>query len=141
MDWGMQNRLAQIIKPNGRCLFMPIDHGYFQGPTSKLEKPGRTLEPLLPYCDAVFVTRGVLRQAIDPKDTKPIILRVSGGASVVGRDLADEGITTSIEDALRLTGVRGCLCLGVSDRYGKGREGIEENVRFVRKAKASQANG
>jgi putative autoinducer-2 (AI-2) aldolase len=81
---------------------MPIDHGYFQGPTSKLEKPGETLKPLLPYCDAVFVTRGVLRQAIDPKGSKPIILRVSGGASVIGPDLADEGLTTSIEDAIRL---------------------------------------
>jgi putative autoinducer-2 (AI-2) aldolase len=81
---------------------MPIDHGYFQGPTRRLEKPGETLKPLLPYCDAVFVTRGVLRQAIDPKGSKPIILRVSGGASVIGHDLADEGLTTSIEDAIRL---------------------------------------
>jgi putative autoinducer-2 (AI-2) aldolase len=102
MDWGLKNRMSQLIQRNGRCLFMPIDHGYFQGPTRRLEKPGDTLKPLLPYCDAVFVTRGVLRQAIDPKNTKPIILRVSGGASVIGHDLADEGIMTSIEDAIRL---------------------------------------
>ena len=102
MDWGLKNRMSQLIQRNGRCLFMPIDHGYFQGPTRKLEKPGDTLKPLLPYCDAVFVTRGVLRQDIDPKNTKPIILRVSGGASVIGHDLADEGLTTSIEDAIRL---------------------------------------
>ncbi len=102
MDWGLKNRMSQLIQRNGRCLFMPIDHGYFQGPTRKLEKPGETLKPLLPYCDAVFVTRGVLRQTIDPKGSKPIILRVSGGASVVGHDLADEGLTTSIEDAIRL---------------------------------------
>jgi putative autoinducer-2 (AI-2) aldolase len=102
MDWGLKNRMSQLIQRNGRCLFMPIDHGYFQGPTRKLEKPGDTLKPLLPYCDAVFVTRGVLRQAIDPKNTKPIILRVSGGSSVIGHDLADEELTTSIEDAIRL---------------------------------------
>ncbi len=102
MDWGMTNRLAQLVQKDGHCLFMPIDHGYFQGPTSKLEKPGKTIEPLLPYCDALFVTRGVLRSAIDPTHTKPIILRVSGGTSMSGKDLANEGITTSLEDALRL---------------------------------------
>lgn len=102
MDWGMKNRLAQIIKPNGRCIFMPIDHGYFQGPTSKLEKPGETIKPLLPYSDALFVTRGVLRASIDPGNSIPIILRVSGGTSMIGKDLANEGITTSIKEAVRL---------------------------------------
>lgn len=102
MDWGMKNRMARLIQPDGRALFLPIDHGYFQGPTRKLEEPGKTIEPLLPYCDAIFVTRGVLRSAIDPDNTKPIILRVSGGTSMVGKDLANEGITTSIEEAIRL---------------------------------------
>ncbi|VUT25918.1 MAG: Autoinducer 2 (AI-2) aldolase LsrF [Candidatus Methanolliviera sp. GoM_asphalt] len=102
MDWGMKNRLAQVIKSDGHCLFMPIDHGYFQGPTRRLEKPGETVEPLLPYCDALFVTRGVLRSSIDPEKSKPIILRVSGGTSVIGKDLANEGITTSMEEAIRL---------------------------------------
>jgi putative autoinducer-2 (AI-2) aldolase len=81
---------------------MPIDHGYFQGPTQRLEKPGETIAPLLPYFDAIFVTRGILRSCIDPTTSKPIILRVSGGTSLVGKDLAHEGITTSIEDAIRL---------------------------------------
>jgi putative autoinducer-2 (AI-2) aldolase len=102
MDWGMKNRMAQLIQPDGRCFFLPIDHGYFQGPTSCLEKPGETIEPLLPYCDALFVTRGVLRSAIDPAKTKPIILRVSGGTSIIGKDLAHEAITTSIEEIIRL---------------------------------------
>ncbi len=102
MDWGMKNRMAQLIQSDGRCLFLPIDHGYFQGPTRKLEKPGETIEPLLTYCDALFVTRGVLRAALDPADIKPIILRVSGGTSVIGKDLSNEGLTTSMEEAIRL---------------------------------------
>ena len=102
MDWGMKNRLSQIIKPDGKCLFMPIDHGYFLGPTSKLEKPGETIKPLLPYSDALFVTSGVLRSSVPPDNTVPIILRVSGGTSIVGKDLANECITTSIEEAIRL---------------------------------------
>ena len=102
MEWGMKNRLAQVIKEDGHCFFMPIDHGYFQGPTRCLEKPGETIKPLLPYYDALFVTRGVLRAVIDPANTKPIILRVSGGTSMIGKDLANEGITTSIEEIIRL---------------------------------------
>ena len=102
MDWGMANRLSRLIQPDGHCMFLPIDHGYFQGPTRKLEQPGKTIEPLLPYADAVFATRGVVRSAIDPAVNKPIILRVSGGTSMVGADLANEGITTSMEDAVRL---------------------------------------
>ncbi|HLE02681.1 MAG TPA: 3-hydroxy-5-phosphonooxypentane-2,4-dione thiolase [Dehalococcoidia bacterium] len=102
MDWGMKNRLARLIQPDGHCLFLPIDHGYFQGPTTKLERPGETIKPLIPYFDALFVTRGVLRAAIDPENTKPVILRVSGGASIVGKDLSHEGLTTSVKEALRL---------------------------------------
>lgn len=102
MEWGMANRMAQLIQSDGRCLFLPIDHGYFQGPTRKLENPRKTLEPILQYADAVFITRGVLRSSVDPDKAKPIILRVSGGTSMVGKDLANEGITTSMEEAIRL---------------------------------------
>jgi len=101
MDWGMKNRLNKLM-PGGKCFFMPIDHGYFQGPTRCLEKPGETIKPLLPYVDALFCTRGVLRSCIDPKVNKPIVLRVSGGTSMVGKDLANEVITTSLEEIIRL---------------------------------------
>lgn len=102
MDWGMKNRLSQVVKPDGHCFFLPIDHGYFQGPTRCLEKPQETIKPLLEYCDALFVTRGVLRACIEAVESKPIILRVSGGTSMVGKDLANEAITTSIEEIIRL---------------------------------------
>lgn len=118
MDWGMKNRMSQLIQPDGHCFFLPIDHGYFQGPTSCLEKPGETIEPLLPYCDAIFVTRGVLRSAVDPENTKPVILRVSGGTSVIGKDLANEALTTSIEEVIRLN----ATAVGVSVFVGSDYE-------------------
>ncbi|MEA1997306.1 MAG: 3-hydroxy-5-phosphonooxypentane-2,4-dione thiolase [Gemmatimonadota bacterium] len=103
MEWGMKNRLSRVIREDGHCFFLPIDHGYFQGPTECLEKPGETIAPLLPYSDALFVTRGVLRSCV-PHDTKvPIILRVSGCTSMVGpKGLENEALTTSIEEILRL---------------------------------------
>ncbi len=103
MDWGLQNRLSRIIKPDtGRTVMLAVDHGYFMGPTHKLEQPRKTIEPLLPHADALMLTRGVLRNSVDPKANIPVVLRVSGGASVVGSSLANETITTSVEDALRL---------------------------------------
>lgn len=102
MDWGMKNRLSQLIKSDGHCFFLPIDHGYFLGPTRRLEKPGETVKPLLPYCDALFLTRGVLRSCIDPTNSLPIILRMSGGTSIIGKDLSHEAITTSVQEAIRL---------------------------------------
>ena len=117
MDWGMKNRLSQLIGSDGHCFFLPIDHGYFQGPTKCLEKPGETIKPLLPYCDALFVTRGVLRSSVDPNISKPIILRVSGGTSMVGQDLANEGITTSIQDILRLNAAAVGISIFVGTDY------------------------
>ncbi|MFC1584712.1 3-hydroxy-5-phosphonooxypentane-2,4-dione thiolase [Fibrobacterota bacterium] len=102
MDWGMKNRLSKLIQPDGKCYFMPIDHGYFQGPTRCLERPAETIAPLHEYYDALFVTRGVLRSVIDANLDKPIILRISGCTSMVGEDLSNEAITTSIEEAIRL---------------------------------------
>lgn len=101
MDWGKKNRLSQLM-PDDRAQFLPIDHGYFLGPTRKLEKPGQTIAPLLPYSDGLFVTRGVLRSAVQPVNSLPIILRISGGTSVVHGDLANEALTTSIDDIIRV---------------------------------------
>lgn len=103
MDWGMQNRLARIIKPEtGRTVMLALDHGYFLGPTHRIEEPRKTIEPLLPYADTIMLTRGVLRTSVDPKSVTNVVLRVSGGVSIIGPALSDEGLTTSIKDAIRL---------------------------------------
>jgi putative autoinducer-2 (AI-2) aldolase len=103
MDWGMQNRLNRIIKPEtGKTVMLALDHGYFLGPISKLEDPKKTIEPLAPYADALMVTRGVLRTCIDPSWDVPIGLRVSGGNSILDEDLSNEDITVSMDDAVRL---------------------------------------
>lgn len=103
MDWGMKKRLTQIIKPEtGRTVMLALDHGYFLGPITKLENPKDTITPLLPYADAIMLTRGILRTSIAPENSPAVVLRVSGGVSIVGRALSDETITTSMLDAIRL---------------------------------------
>jgi putative autoinducer-2 (AI-2) aldolase len=112
MDWGMTNRISKIMKPeNGRCVMLAVDHGYFLGPTEKLEVPQKTIEPLLPYIDSIMLTRGVLRTSLPPISNVPIVLRVSGATSIIGEDLSNETITTSIEDAIRLN--VSCLALSI----------------------------
>ncbi len=101
MDWGIKNRLSRIIKPDGKTVMLAVDHGYFLGPTSGLEDPGRTIGPLLPYADALMPTRGVLRTSVDASTETPIVLRVSGGNSILS-ELSDEGITVAMDDAVRL---------------------------------------
>jgi len=96
----MSNRLSRVTRPAGTVM-LAVDHGYFQGPTTGLENPRRTIAPLLPYADSLMLTRGVLRTSVDPGNGIPIVLRVSGGTSIL-KELSNEGVTTSIEEALRL---------------------------------------
>jgi putative autoinducer-2 (AI-2) aldolase len=101
MDWGLKNRLSRIIKPDGKTVMLAVDHGYFLGPTSGLEDAGKTIGPILSYADALMPTRGILRTSVDPQTKTPIVLRVSGGNSILS-ELSNEGITVAMEDAVRL---------------------------------------
>jgi putative autoinducer-2 (AI-2) aldolase len=103
MDYGLKNRISRMVRPStGHSVMLACDHGYFMGPTRRLENPRNTISPLVPYADVVSVTRGILRSSVDPEWDIPILLRVSGGTSILQDDLSNEGITTSMKDAVRL---------------------------------------
>jgi putative autoinducer-2 (AI-2) aldolase len=102
LDWGMKNRLARIFNPeSGRTVMLAIDHGYFQGPTTGLERIDLNIVPLMPYADALMLTRGILRTTVPPAITKPIVMRCSGGPSIL-KELSDEHLAVDIEDAIRM---------------------------------------
>jgi putative autoinducer-2 (AI-2) aldolase len=102
LDWGMKNRLSRIFNPEtGRTVMFAIDHGYFQGPTTGLERIDLKIVPLMPYCDAIMLTRGILRSCVPPTLTKPVVLRCSGGPSIL-KELSDEHLAVDIEDAIRM---------------------------------------
>jgi len=103
LDWGMQSRLARIFRPaTGRTVMLAIDHGYFQGPTTGLERIDLSILPLLPSCDALFCTRGILRAIVPAESPKPMVLRASGGPSILREELSDEQIAMDMDDAVRL---------------------------------------
>ena len=102
LDWGMKNRLARIFNPDtGRTVMLAIDHGYFQGPTTGLERVDLSILPLVPHADTLMITRGILRTIIPPSTSKAIVLRVSGGTSIL-KELSNEELAVDIEDVARL---------------------------------------
>jgi len=102
LDWGMKNRLARIFSPEtGRTIMFAIDHGYFQGPTTGLERIDLTIVPLMYYCDAIMLTRGILRTCVPATLTKPVVMRCSGGPSIL-KELSNEELAVDIEDAIRM---------------------------------------
>jgi len=102
LDWGIKNRLSRIFAPEtGRTVMLAIDHGYFQGPTTGLERIDLTILPLVPYADCLMLTRGILRSLVPPSTLKSIVLRVSGGTSIL-KDLSNEDIAVDIEESIRL---------------------------------------
>ena len=102
LDWGMKNRLARIFNPKSdRTVMLAIDHGYFQGPTTGLERIDVNILPLVEYADTLMLTRGILRSIVPPSTSKSIVLRVSGGTSILS-ELSNEDIAVDIEESIRL---------------------------------------
>jgi putative autoinducer-2 (AI-2) aldolase len=102
MDFGMKNRLSRIFNPEtGKTVMLAVDHGYFQGPTTGLKNLRETITPLIPHADCLFITRGMVRNTVDPATDISVCLRVSGGPSILG-ELSNEDIVVSMEEALRL---------------------------------------
>jgi len=119
LDWGMKNRLARIFNPeSGRTVMLAIDHGYFQGPTSGLERIDVNILPLVPYADSLMLTRGILRSIIPPSSTKPIVLRVSGGTSIL-KELSNEEIAVDIEESIRLNVCLMAVQVFIGGKYEK----------------------
>jgi len=117
MDWGMRNRMSRIFKEDGHTVMLAVDHGYFLGALSRLEDPEKTVKPLIPYIDSLMLTRGVLRNCLDPKYNIPVVLRASGGNSILGSDLSREAITLSLSEVIRLNASAVALSIYVGSEY------------------------
>jgi putative autoinducer-2 (AI-2) aldolase len=118
MSWGLENRLSRIIRPeDDRTVMLAVDHGYFQGPTTGLVDARGAIAPLARYADTLMLTRGILRTSVDSSTATPIVLRVSGGNSVLEDDLSNETIITSIEECIRLNACGMALSIYVGSAH------------------------
>ena len=128
-DWGMKNRLARIFDPKSRnTVMLAFDHGYFQGPTTGLERVDLSINPLVPHADTLMLTRGILRSIIPPATQKPIVLRASGGPSIL-KELSNEEIAVDIEDSIRLNVCAMAVQVFIGGEYEK--QSIVNMTRLV----------
>ena len=117
LDWGMKNRLSRIFNPvTGRTVMLAFDHGYFQGPTTGLERIDLNIVPLVPYADALMATRGALRTCIPPESGKPVVLRCSGGQSIL-KELSNELVAVDVEDAARMNAAAMAVQVYIGGEY------------------------
>lgn len=129
LDWGMKNRLARIFNPkSGRTVMLAIDHGYFQGPTTGLERVDLNIVPLIPHADTLMLTRGMLRSVVPPSLDTPIVLRASGGSSIL-KELSNEGIAVDVEDCMRLNVCAMAIQVFIGGEFEK--ESIMNMTRMV----------
>lgn len=101
LDFGMQHRIARIFGADARTVMLAFDHGYFQGPTSGLERVDLNIVPLAPHADALMATRGILRSVIPAASDTALVVRASGGPSIL-KELSNERIAMDMEDAVRI---------------------------------------
>ena len=126
MNPGKHLRLKSIFRSDGRSVIVAIDHGGIAGPIPGIVKPA----PLLRECalggaDAVLTTRGFVRASIEEwSPSTALILRLTGGFTVLGGRFEEEQITTP-ETALRY----GAAAAAVTAKFGHPREGD-----FIRQA-------
>jgi putative autoinducer-2 (AI-2) aldolase len=117
LDWGMRNRLERIFDPTSRrTVMLAFDHGYFQGPTTGLERLDLAIPPLIEYADALMCTRGALRSTILPSVDRPVVLRATGGQSIL-KELSNELVTVDVEDAIRINASALCSQVYVGAEY------------------------
>jgi putative autoinducer-2 (AI-2) aldolase len=118
VDWGLKNRMSNIFNPeSGRTVMLAFDHGYFQGPTTGLERVDVTILPLIPYADTLMLTRGILRSIIPPTYTRGLVLRASGGPSILQDDISNELIALDIDEAIRLNAAAMAVQVFIGSEY------------------------
>ena len=118
LGWGMENRLARIFNPtSGRTVMLAIDHGYFQGPTTGLERIDQTILPIVKYADSLMLTRGILRSLIPSSQNTPMVLRATGGISMMSAELSNEQLAMDIEEAIRLNASAVAIQVYIGAKY------------------------
>lgn len=129
LDWGMKNRLGRIFNPqSGRTVMLAIDHGYFQGPTTGLERIDVKIMPIAPHADTLMLTRGILRANVPPEYNRPVVLRASGGPSIL-KELSNERLAMDMEDAIRLNASALAVQVFIGGEYET--QSIENMTRLV----------
>lgn len=101
-SFGKKNRLSKIVMEDGKALMLAIDHGYFMGAAHGMEMPKIQIEKLIPHIDSLMLSPGVLTSQIDSDFDKGIVLRASGGNTILENDIDNEGLILTAKNAIKL---------------------------------------
>ena len=101
-SFGKKNRLSKIVMEDGKALMLAIDHGYFMGAAHGMEMPKVQVEKLIPHIDSLMLSPGILTSQIDSDFKKGIVLRASGGNTILESDIDNEGLILSAKNAIKL---------------------------------------
>lgn len=101
-SFGKKNRLSKIVMKDGKALMLAIDHGYFMGAAHGMEMPKVQVEKLIPHIDSLMLSPGILTSQIDSDFKKGIVLRASGGNTILESDIDNEGLILSAKNAVKL---------------------------------------
>lgn len=118
LSWGKRNRLASIVAPDGRALMLAIDHGYFMGPTFGMEKPAEAIAPLVPFVDSLMLSPGILTSCVPAAFAKGIVLRASGGNTVLDPDIDDEELILGADEAVKLNASAVAVSVFIGSEHG-----------------------
>jgi putative selenium metabolism protein SsnA len=134
---------GKVIMPGMINTHMHLYSTFARGLSPKMPPPANFVEIL----ERLWwpLDRALKKEDISYSALIPLIDCIKNGTTTIIDHHESQGCQKncldSLEAALRKTGVRGCLCLGISDRYGKGKEGIDENIRFIKKIQRKQERG
>ena len=117
MGWGKKNRLSQIVKPDGRAVMLAIDHGYFMGAAHGMERPAKAIKDLLPHVDSLMLSPGIVRNSVQPDFGKGMVLRASGGNTILDPDIDNEELILSAEEAVRLNASAAAVSIFVGSEH------------------------
>lgn len=101
-SFGKKNRLSKIVMEDGKALMLAIDHGYFMGAAHGMEMPKVQVEKLIPHIDSLMLSPGILTSQIDSDFKKGIVLRASGGNTILESDIDNESLILSAKNAVKL---------------------------------------
>jgi DhnA family fructose-bisphosphate aldolase class Ia len=118
ISWGKYNRLSSIVAADGHALMLAIDHGYFMGPTTGMEKPSEAIAPLVPFIDSLMLSPGILTTCVPNDFQKGIVLRASGGNSVLDPDIDNEELILDADEAIKLNASAVAVSVFIGSEHG-----------------------
>ncbi|NLB35187.1 MAG: putative aminohydrolase SsnA [Elusimicrobia bacterium] len=133
---------AEVIDAKGKVImpsFVNVHHHFYSTLSRGFAPPGEPASNFVEILESLWfkLDKALFREAIYLSAVIPLIESMRYGVTAIIDHHESQsyqiGSLDEIKRAVEEAGMKAVLCLGTSDRYGRGERGIEENERFLRK--------